>query len=430
MEMVAELLEVSGVERKLAVEIPAEVAAREWEKVANEFKRHARVPGFRPGKAPLGLVKRRFASDIKGEVIQQLVPEYYQEAVREKGISPLGRPSLENVTLEVGQPLKFEALFEVKPEVELPKYTGLEVSVKPPEVKDEEVEQRLGALREENAQFVAVEDRPIESGDLVTVDLEGVYTDRDENTNEPAIQEEDVSIEVGAENTLQVFSEALVGMNIGEEKTVEVEYPEDYPAKHLAGRKVRFTVEVTDIRRKELPELNDEFARDVGEFESLEEIRTRIREDLESAGKRNREAEIREALTKQLLAGVRFDVPQTLVRSHMADRLQALARNLAGRGVDPHQAGVNWNKIRDQLLPEVTDEVRTFLVLETIADREGIQVSDEALDQEIERMAESLERPVATVRSWFEDEERRESLRVEMRREQAMKLVIDSAAIN
>jgi trigger factor len=430
MEIRARLEDISSVKKKLSIEIPAEVTTEEFQRVARDYRRQVRVPGFRTGKAPLPLVRRRYAGDIREEVVRKLVPESYRQAVHEQGVTPLGEPSLENLALEEGQSLRFEAHFEVEPEIALPKYKGLDVQVERPTVEDKDVEQQLERLREQNAQMVSVEDRPIESGDYAIVDLRGVYVDAEEGKSPASpIEEKEVSVRVGEPETHRAFNENLVGMSIGEEKTFDVEYDGDYPQKTLAGRRLRFTAEVTDIKRAELPDLNDDFAKDLGSFESLEDVRQRIRGDLEESARQARDASVREKLVDRLIQSTSFEVPQVLLDRRLDHHLNEAARQVVQRGVDPMRANIDWRKLREDFAPRAEREVRTQLILDRIAAAEGIEVSPEERSAEMERLAASMRQPVEKVRQYFREEGRMESLETDMRRRAAMNIIADSAKL-
>jgi trigger factor len=429
MEIRAQLEDITSVKKKLVIEIPVETAAGEFEKVAQEYKRYARLPGFRPGKAPLQLVKRRYAGDIRGEVIKKLVPEAYEEAVRQEGIKPLSQPDLENLEAEEGKAFSFEAHFEILPEIELPSYKGLEVEVESEALEEEDVNKQLEALREQNAQLVAVEDRPIADGDQAMIDLKGESLDLEEDGPSETVVDESIIVHVGDEGTHPSFNENLIGLNIGEEKTFEVDYAEDYPEEKLAGRKVRFTAEVTDVKRKELPELNDEFAKDVGDFESIEEIENRIRADLESARETKREADIRKALTNKLIGQTSFDVPEVLVKSRLRERLETLAGRMANQGIDPARANLDWKKVRDDMQQDVVDEVRGRLIVDAVAAEEGVDVSAEEITQEIKQIAASMNVPEQRVRQHFMESDEGGSLKADIRRRKALAIIVNSAKV-
>ena len=265
MEIQVELEDVTTVKKRLKVEVPASIALKEMDQLAKQYKQQARLPGFRPGKAPVELIKRRFRKSIRNDVLQKLIPDSYQKAIKEKGVEPIGEPSLDNLTFEEGEPLVYEANFEIQPEIELPDYRGLKVTVESKPVTPEDVDEELDNLRETHSRLVAVEDQPIQEGDYAVIDLHGEYLEDEESENprEP-FEEEGVVIQVGEEHTHEAFNKALVGTGVGEETTFEVQYESDYPEEKLAGHKLCFTVKVGEIKQKELPEPNDEFAKDLG----------------------------------------------------------------------------------------------------------------------------------------------------------------------
>lgn len=430
MEIRAELEDLTSVKKKLSVEVPADVAAQEFERLAQDYKKHARLPGFRPGKAPLQLIKRKFAEDIKSEVMKKLIPESLEEALRGEGVRPLGYPSLENVVAEEGKPLAYEASFEVRPVVELPEYKGLEVSVEEKPVAEEEIQEQLERLREQNAQLVAVEDRPVQDGDEAMIDLRGERLDVAPGTDAQTITEENIIVQVGDEGTHPAFSENLKGLNIGEEKTFEVDYPDDYPEKKLAGHQVRFTAEVTDIKRKELPELNDDFAKDVGDFESLDDIRKRISEDLVASRGRERAAEIRQALINKLIGQTSFEVPEVLIESRSRERIESLAGRMANQGIDPSRANIDWRKIREDMQQDVVDEIRGRLILDEIASQEEIEVGQEEVNAEIQKAADSMGQPVEKVQQYFSEPDQIAGLKADIRRGKALAIIVEGAKVN
>lgn len=431
MEIRVDLEDISTVEKKLKVVVPAEDTSREFERIARDFKKQARLPGFRPGKAPLGLIKRRFSNDIRTEVIQSLLPESYEQAVREKAVKPLGQPELENIECEEGKPLTYEAKIEITPEIKLPDYRGLRVEVPAQVATDKEVEERLEALREENATLQAVEDRPVAEGDFVTIDLKGEYVLAEEghgHQHDP-INEEDVQVHVGDEQTHSAFNENLPGMNIGEEKTFEVEYEKDYPEKRLAGHRVRFRVEVTDIKRQVLPELNDEFARDLGEHDSLESLKEELRAELEARITRQKEELTRQKVVQKLTDLVPFEVPKVLIEERLDKRLRDLAYNMAYQGVDPSRAKINWQKVREEIRPEAEQDVRAGLILGEVARQEGIDVSTEEIEEEIARMVKNTEQPEEKIRQYLLQNGRMEGLKSELLRRKALDLIMEHARI-
>src|SRR5450755_4932126 len=262
--------------RELDLEIPADEVTKKLESVAKEFARVARIPGFRPGKAPMTLIRRRFADDIKGEVLQSLVPERVEKAVSEQKLTPVSQPQVEKLDFNDGQPLKFRAVFEVLPEFELANYKDLQLEMPAMEVNDEDVTKTLEEMRERAAAFAPAEGRPVQDGDFVQLKLTGTP----EGGGEP-LQADSVLCHIGAEETMAPFNENLRGVNIGDHKDFDVEYPADYPDAKLAGKTYHYSVHVLGIKTKKLPELNDEFAKDVSDAGTLEELNKKIKEGLE-----------------------------------------------------------------------------------------------------------------------------------------------------
>jgi trigger factor len=427
MDIQVELEEIGSVKRKLSIEVSAEKAAKEFDRVARDFKKHANLPGFRRGKAPLQLIKRRFEADIRGEVVQKLVPDSYEQAIKEKDLRPLGQPNLENLSAKEGAPLQFDAVIEVRPEISLPKYRGLSVEVEYPVVTDDDVEKELAQLRERNAQLVSVEGRPAQEGDFVTISLNGEYLD--EGAPEESISEEGVVVQLGDEQTHSSFNEGLMGAEVGDERSLDVDYPQDYPEKKLAGRRLRFAVKVGEIKSKELPELNDEFAKDLRDYETLDELRSKIRETLEETGAKNRETELRKALTAKLSDSVDFEVPDVLVEERTNERLRDLAANVVSQGLDPSRSNIDWKKIKEDMRHDVVEEVKTRMLLDEVAEQEAIDVDQAEVEGEIDRIAESLQQPREKVSQYFRQENRLEGLRADIRRERALGIIRDTAKV-
>lgn len=434
MEIRVELEDLSSVKKKLRIEIAAEIARKEVERVANHYKKRVRLPGFRPGKAPVELVKRRFQKDIRQDVLQQLVPESYEQAVKEKGLQPLGRPSLENMDFEEGKPLLYEARFEVEPQVQLPEYRGLEVSAEEKPVTDDEIDQEIENLREKQARLVSTREPSVRDGDYAVVDLQGQALD--EPGGRPAakgsrapIVEENLLLKVGDEKTLQAFNETLAGMKVGEEETCEVQYPPKYPKAELAGKRVLFNVRLKEVKKKELPEVNDEFARDVGDYETLVQLRGKLKEELEANRLRNRENDLKNRLIDKLIEARDFEVPDVLIEERIDDKIRDLAYNIAAQGVDPSKANVDWSKVRAQLQPEAEKEVRARIILEKIANQENLEVSKEDLESELDQLANSMNRPKEKVRQHFQQENRMENLRHQILTREALNLVFENAKV-
>ncbi len=368
--------------RELDLEIPADEVTKKLESVAREFARVARVPGFRPGKAPVSLVRRRFADDIKGEVVQSLVPERVEKAVTEQKLTPVSQPQVEKLDFIEGQPLKFRAVFEVLPEFELANYKDLELEMPVLDVTDDDVTKEVETVRERAAAFAPVEGRPAENGDYVQLKLTGTP----EGGGEP-IQADSVLCHIGAEETMEPFNENLRGANTGDHKNFDVVYPADYPDAKLTGKTFHYAVEVLGVKNKKLPELNDEFAKDVSDATTLDELKKKIREGLEH----QRDHKHKELLREKVLAAVvklhDFPVPDSLVQHQMDVRLERVVRSLAAQGVDPRAVNVDWVTLRSRQQERASDDVKAELIVDRIATAENIDVTDEEVNHELEHAA-------------------------------------------
>jgi trigger factor len=368
--------------RELDLEIPADEVTKKLESVAKEFARVARVPGFRPGKAPVSLIRRRFADDIKGEVVQSLVPERVEKAVTEQKLTPVSQPKVEQLDFTEGQPLKFRAVFEVLPEFELANYKDLDLEMPVMDVTEDDVTKELETVRERAAAFAPVEGRPAENGDHVQLKILGTP----EGGGEP-IQADSVLCHIGAEETMEPFNENLRGANTGDHKNFDVAYPADYPDPKLAGKTYHYAVEVLGIKNKKLPELNDEFAKDVSDTTTLDELKTKIREGLEHQRDHKHKELLREKVIAALIKLHDFPVPESLVQHQMDVRLERVVRSLAAQGVDPRAVNVDWVTLRSRQQERASDDVKAELIVDRIATAENIDITDEELNAELEHAA-------------------------------------------
>ena len=380
--------------RELDLEIPAEDVQKALERVAREFARVARVPGFRPGKAPVTLIRRRFAEDIKGEVLQSLVPNRIEQAVNEQKLVPVTRPQVDKVDFPESGPLKFRATFEVLPEFELGDYKNLEIEVEALEITDADVEKALGEMRERAATFVPVEGRAIENDDFAQLKLVGTPV----GGGEP-LQADNVLCHIGAEDTLDAFNENLRGARAGEHRRFEVHYPDDYPDPKLAGKAYNYAVEVVAIKQKKLPELNDEFAKDVSDAATLQELRSKIRENLVGARDQRQADQARQRILAKLISAHEFPVPEALVEHQMDVRLERAVRSLAAQGVDPRAVNVDWVALRRRQRDRAVEDVKAELILDRVATAENIDVDEQEVEREIAALAERSGESATAVRA-------------------------------
>lgn len=373
--------------REIELEIPAENVTKATEKVARDLARVARIPGFRPGKAPVTLIRRRFAGDIQGEVLQSLVPEYLEKALDEKKLVPVTRPEVDKVEFKEGEPLKFRAVFEVLPEFELGEYKGLEIRVDAVEAGEAQVDKVVEEMRERAATFVPVEGRAAKDGDFALIKLSGMP----EGGGDP-VEADNIMCHIGAEETLESFTQNLRGANPGETKKFQSKYPDDYPDQKLAGKTYDYSVEVLAIKEKKLPEVNDELAKDAaGEASgvtTVAELRKKILENLEAAKEEQQSSQAREKILEALVKKHDFPVPEALVEHQMDVRLERTVRSLTAQGVDPRAVNVDWVSLRRRQHDRAVDDVKAELLLDRIADAEKTEATDEDVEKEISALAE------------------------------------------
>jgi trigger factor len=381
--------------RTVEVEIPVEEVERARERVTSSIRQRVRLPGFRPGKAPLSMIQARFEGDIRNEVLELLLPQAFRDRVKQDDLTVVGTPDISDLKFEAGQPIRFKADFEVAPEVELGEYRGLPVKYEEPVVTDEEVGQRLESMRENKAEYVNLDPRPIEDKDFVLVQLRSLS-----GLAEPISQ--DVQIEVGGGETLPAFNEALLGANPGEAREVDVTYPEDYGQERLAGKTVRFELTPKFVRKKELPALDDEFARDLGDYQSFTDLREAVKKSIFQEKQYVAQQEAKEALIDRLVEGHDFPIPEAYVERQIENQVRAQLSNLAGRGVDPNSLNVDWTKIKESQRDEAARNVKASLLLEKISEREGIRAAQEEVDREVQRIARQEREAVAVTRARLE----------------------------
>ena len=431
MKLKTNLENISTVRKKLLIEISAKDAAEEFAKAANEFRKFASIPGFRPGKAPMQLIKSRFKEEMKSEVYKKLVPDAYEQAIKKRSLEPVGQPDLDNLSGEEGEAVKFEAVFEVKPEIELPEYKGLKLAVPESEVTDADVDTRLEELRESNAQLASVDDRPVQDKDVVVIDMKGVYVDdKAEGSDQEAISQEGLTVTIGDERTLKEFTDNLTGLNVGEEASFTVEYEKDYPAKELADRKVSYKIEVTDIKAPELPPLNDEFVKGLGDYESLEKFREELKSEMIKSRTKDRENQIRNAVIDQLIEASNFEIPSVLVETRIDDRLKDFAGRLMSQGISPEKVDIDWAAYRESMRPDAEKDVRATLLLEQIAEKEEITASKEDVDKEVATLAETYSQPVEKVRQLLIKDGNLDGLKQDIKRRKVFDSIIEGSKID
>lgn len=414
--------------RELDLEIPAENVQKTTEKIAKDLARVARVPGFRPGKAPVTLIRRRFADEIKGEVLESLVPEFVQQALTEKKLNPITRPEIDKVDFTEAGPLKFRASFEVLPDFELGDYKDLKIELETSEVDDAEIDKTLEEMRQRAATYAPVEGRGAQDGDYVQAKLMGTPS----GGGDP-VRSDNVTCHIGAEETLPAFSQNLRGASAGETRRFETKYPDDYPDPKLAGKSYNFAVEVRSIKEKKLPELNDEFVKDLGEgalgATTLGELRDKIRERLNAARDEQQRAQANEKILEELVKRHDFPVPHALIEHQMDVRLERVVRSLASQGVDPRAVNVDWVSMRQRQHDRSERDVKAEILIDRVASAEKIEVTDEEVEKEIASLAERSGESVAAIRARLTKEDALDRMKSKLRSDKAIDWLYRTAQI-
>lgn len=378
--MLVEFKDVTSVKKIVGVEIPAEVIGKEVTRVTKEYAHHARIPGFRKGKIPMPVVKRRFESDIRSEVLERLLPVYFREAIEEKGLEAVGSPELTSVGEMVdGAPLRFDAEFEIRPLVELGTYKGLEADGMSAEVTPEEVDQTLERIRDQGATMRPIADRASQDGDYVVVDIvsggEGVERS---TTN-------GYYVHISDDAPLPELRDAVTGKNPGDTVSFEKTWAEDAPNEDVRGKTVSYEVTINEIQLREAPELNDEFARSTGWAESLADLRRKVEDDIRGHKEQEAKQKVRKQLGDKLIEAHEFEVPEALIFDETANALRNYARMLSQQGIDPEKASIDWEKLRDDFRPEAVKRVKLSSILDAVAKAEGLEAKDDEVDQEIRK---------------------------------------------
>lgn len=413
------------------MEIPGDTVRAETDKIAADLARRVDVPGFRRGHVPKSVVKTRFRKELRDEMLSQILPHSLGDAIRQKELKVIGEPSVEDLKFKDDESIDVTFNLEVAPEFTLSKYQELPLTKNIYKVSDEDVDKAIEQLRERQTQLVPVEDRGAETGDLVTLNLAGQIPGAEDQPAEPEeIKQQDLDVELGAAGVLKEFTEGLAGVKPGDLRTFTVEYPADYKPEKFAGRAVNYTAEVTAVRAKELPEIDDEFARTVSEeFKTIDELRGDIRSKLEHEAQHKSDSEFRSSTMEKLIDRNRFDVPEFVVEKQIDSRMNSLFRQMSGRGMDPRQLQIDWEGIREGQRERAEREVRGSFILDHIAEKEGIEVSDEELNGEIRQYAESMGQAEEVLKARLTKEGSLDSITEQVRHRKALDLVIASAEI-
>lgn len=421
--MKTELVDVNETRRQLTVEVPVGDVESAIERVTREYTKSARLPGFRPGRVPPGIVRQRFRAQILHDVAHDLIPRTIDDVLSANGVEPVDTPDVKDVVMEEGKPLSFTASFDVVPAFEPGDFGDIRLTRPPVAVDDDAVQQTLERLRERAARFEPVEGGVAEGHSLV-IDLERRATAAD-GTVQPPDTHEKVSIEMGAPANPPGFDAEVTGMTVGESRSFTLSYPADYAVAELAGTSVDYTVHLRELRRRVVPALDDEFAKDLGEdLESLDALRARVRTDLEGEAKDASERQLRADLLKQIAKRLPFPVPGALVDREIDRRVEDFARRLMSQQIDPRRANIDWAAFRQGQREPAQESVASALVLDQVARSENITVTEADLERELERYAERTGLTPAAVKARLEQEDGLGRMQVGLRRETTVNTVL------
>ncbi len=422
--MKVDYVEETSVRKALTFEIESEVVEKEIETRARDYAKRVRLPGFRPGKTPTEVIKKRFRSQVLEDVAETVVNRVVFQEIEGRGLKPLANPRVTDLKIDENKPMTFRAVFETLPIVDLPEYKGLPAKARTPSVSEIDVDREIDRLREDAARFDPIEGRPLANGDFAVLDLawrpvDGGRGGRDENA----------MIEVGSEHNHKDFNLGLLGMAVGETRDLTVTYEKDHESERLAGKSIRYTANLKAMKQKILPGADDEFAKDL-DFETLAALKDDIRKRLTGIEERRVDREVKDALVEALVQRASFEVPEALIERHMNARTENAARGLAMQGVDPSKIGMDWKGYRDSQREESVKAAKADVLLDEIARREGVEALDGEVDAELARLAERMKKSKEAVRLAMEKEGDLPALRARIREDKTLDLLKANARLD
>ncbi|HLM46418.1 MAG TPA: trigger factor [Myxococcaceae bacterium] len=419
--MKVQVEELSPIEKKLSIEVENARVAEELTRAYTALSKQVKLPGFRQGKVPRRILEQRFREQVEDEVIQRVVQNAWLEAVREHKVEAVAPPQVTNNSgLKADGPFSFEARVEVKPKVEAKDYQGLPLTRTDTNVADSDVDARLEELRQSMARLEPVEGRDVaQAGDFATVD----YVATVEGTDFPGSKADGVTVELAPGELVESNVAALEGSKVGDVKELDYAFPADYRVEQVKGKTARFKFTVKGLKKKVVPELNDDFAKETNEAQSLEELRTKIRTDLEQGKRSKAQNDERAAILTALIERNAFDVPKSMVERTIDNMLEGQLRNMARMGMDPRRLNLDFARLREDLRERATQEVKGALLIEAIAQKENIQASDADVDKKLEELAAEAKQPIDVVRKYFKGAEERQGLSLRLREEKTIEFL-------
>ena len=417
----------ASTKREIEIEVPSEEVSRETDALIQKYQKLARIPGFRRGHVPASIIRQRFSQDIQNDVVDALVPKYFRKETERLGLMPVSQPRVTDLHAHDGEGLHFKASFEVMPEIKVEGYKELRADHPEITVTDEEVEESLKALQEQKATFSPIEGRPIADGDYAQVSLDG--TPKQDEAETKPVHMDDVLVEIGGKNTMPEFTENLRGTNAGDERTFEVNYPEDFSDERLRGKTFSYKVKINAIKQKSLPELNDDFAKELGEFSTLAEVKQKMREGMEHERRHAGERDAKDKLLADLIRRNEFEVPDALVEHQIDIRLERGLRALAAQGMSSeHMKKMDLPRLRAGQRDQALQEVKATLLLEKVADEEKIEVGDDEINREIETLATQTKQTAEAIRARLTRDGALDRIRNRIRNEKALDFLYRQSA--
>jgi trigger factor len=419
----------SATKREIAIEIPVADVNRQTEALIQKYQKVARIPGFRRGHVPASIIRQRFSEEIKTDMVEALIPRFFRQEAERLSLHPVSQPRVTDMHLHEGEPLRFKAAFEVLPEIKLEGYKELRVEKPEIAVSEADVEQAITDLRERHASFNPVEGRTLADGDFAQVSLDGNPKTEGTSGEGQPVHMDEVLVEIAGKNTMPEFTENLRGTNAGDERTFDVNYPADTEDKRLAGKTFSYAVKVQGIKQKSLPELNDEFAKQMGEFQTMDDVRKAIREQMEAERRHEAEHAAKEKLVGQLIERNEFEVPDSLIEQQIDIRLERGLRALAAQGLTAEQMKkMDLNRLRVGQREQAIHDVKAALLLERVAEEENVQVSDEELNHELEGLAKQSKQTSESVRARLTRDGGLDRIRTRIRNEKTLEFLYHQSA--
>jgi trigger factor len=419
--------------REVEIEVPADEITRNYQAVTKRYKKMARIPGFRSGKVPESLIRGRFAEQIRQDVMEAVLPEHFRTAIAERQLKPISQPQVTKIDLEEGKPLRFKAAFEVLPEFSIDGYQDVKVEKPSTELTEAEFDAELARIRDSRSTMEPVtEERSLADGDFAQISFTGDVQPAEgeaETAPQQPISGQDVMLEVGGPNTMDTFNSALRGASVGQQLKFEVSYPPDFGERQLAGKRVAYDLEVKGIKKKIEPELNDDFAKELGHYESLEEFKQQLRDHLARDKQRRVQSETTNRLLDALVARYEFPVPESLVQQQIDARLDRGLRALAAQGMRTEDMrNLDFDRLRAAQRPSATGEVKGSMLLDRIADAENISVPEEEVENEVQAISLQMREPVDALRTRLTEDGSLARIRERLRREKMGALLYDRLA--